>query len=361
MASMQSIESMGAIGRRARERAGRMSGRTSDRPSHRPRRLHRSRRSRGRAPLRALLFLAVALPAAAAAHDTWLEQRPGRAGRVELALSTGELFPAAQTGIAAQSLVDRGCWSASGRRVPLQAAMALPTALALRAAPRRGDTIAQCWVQTEAFDVEVPRPLVPVYLREIAASDSVRRAWAEQAQQGLPWQERYTKHARISLEQPVAAAAPATPPPPMALDIEIDIDIEAPLRAGETLRFRMLRDGRPLANQAVELRGEMSRFGVWRQTDAEGRARVPVPFPGRWLLRATELRPLADRPGHWESRFVTHTFTVAPAEAASAQGRGQLAAGGQPSSPSTPRARSANHSSATTTMTAEPPISTARR
>ncbi|MBI5717976.1 MAG: DUF4198 domain-containing protein [Burkholderiales bacterium] len=324
-------------------------------------------------------------PTAALAHDTWLEQRPGRAGQVELALSTGALFPAAQTGIAAASLVDRGCLAAPGRRLPLRAGAALASALTLHTAPRRGETITACWVQTEAFDVEVPAALVPTYLREIAAPDSIRQAWAEQQGQGLPWRERYTKHARISWAAPAAAGpathsphsaqSPRSSPPPtapaMALDIEIE-DARAP-RAGETLRFRVLRDGQALAGQAVELRGEMSRFGLWRRTDAEGRASVPVPFAGRWVLRATDLRALPGQPGHWQSRFVTHAFSAAPAVPAAPEaaddgpiGSHLAAAGGsagsaQPSNPSMPKARSANQSKATPTISTEPPVTTARR
>lgn len=315
--------------------------------------------SRRRAVLRALSGLAVALPLVAAAHDTWLETREAPPGRVELALTTGELFPTAQTAVAARSLVDRGCLSSSGRRVPLQAAAASPTALTLRAAvPAQGGTIGQCWVQTEAFDVEVPQNLVATYLREIAAPEDVRRTWAEHVRHGLPWQERYTKHARISLGEP-QDSAPVANATPMALDIVIDT--ARPWRAGEALHFQMLRDGLPLAGQAVELRGEASRFGLWRRTDAEGRASVPVPFPGRWVLRATDLRPRAGRPGHWESRFVTHAFSVGPAEAPASEVRSAVAADDQPKSPSTPKARSANHHSATPTMSAEPPISTAWR
>lgn len=315
--------------------------------------------ARRHAALRALCASAAAIPMVAGAHDTWLEPRASAPGRVELALTTGELFPTAQTPVAARSLVDRGCMSASGRRVPLHAAATLPTALTLRAAvPARGGPIGHCWVQTEAFDVEVPQHLVPSYLREIAASDDIRRTWAEHVRQGLPWQERYTKHARISLGEP-QVPAPAVNAAPMALDIEIET--AGRWRAGETLHFQVLRDGRPLAGQAVELRGEASRFGLWRRTDAEGRASVPVPFPGRWVLRATDLRPRAGHPGHWESRFVTHAFSVGPAEAPAAEARSTMAALDQPKSPSMPNARSANHQSATTTMSAEPPISTAWR
>jgi len=252
-------------------------------------------------------FLAVLVPTLAAAHDTWLEQRPARAGRVELALTTGELFPNAQTAIAASSLVDRGCVAASGRRLPLHAGPSEPSALTLRAVAGPGDAITGCWVQTGPFDVEVPPHLVPVYLREIGAPEGVRQVWAAHRQQGLPWLERYTKHARISLAgQPMAV--PPSPSPTMALDVEI-VTVGR-LRAGDTLEFRVLRDGQPLAGQAVELRGDMSRLGLWRHTDGEGRASVPVPFAGRWVLRATDLRPVPDRTGHWESRFVTHTFSV---------------------------------------------------
>lgn len=329
--------------------------------------------------------LAALVPAVAVAHDTWLEQRPAPAGNVELALTSGEVFPIAQTSIAASSLIDSGCVSAAGRRVLLRAGQAGPSALTLHAAPHSGDTVAACWVQTESFDVKLPARLVPTYLREIAAPESVRQAWAAHQQQGLPWIERYTKHARISLSgqpggSPPSASASASasssssssaspspsPSPAMALDIEIEA--VGGLRAGDTLRFRVLRDGQPLAGQAVELRGDTSRLGLWRQTDVDGRASVPVPFAGRWVLRATDLRPVPDRAGHWESRFVTHAFSVeAAARPTSAAPRPLAAAHGtdsgtrQPNSPSMPKARSANHSNATPTISTEPPISTAWR
>lgn len=306
--------------------------------------------------MRSMLVLA---PHIAFAHDTWLEPRPGPAGGVHLALTTGELFPAGQTPVAAQALVDRGCTLTSGQRVPLRPSGAAPgTSLALRAAVPAGAAPGTCWVQTQAFDVEVPGRLVPTYLREIGASAEVREAWALQLEQGHPWLERYTKHARISFAAGAPAVKPgvarrkaAVPAPPMALDIEIEN--VASVRAGTLLRYRVLRDGRPLAGQAVELRGEMSPLGLWRRSDAEGYASVSVPFAGRWVLRATDLRPVAvlsgtpasssGSAGRWESRFVTHAFTAQPAQA---------------TQPSIPNALSANHSSATQAMSTEPPIST---
>jgi len=322
-------------------------------PSNRPR--HAARRPSTAARACGLLvFMLVLAPRVACAHDTWLEARgpwSGSAGHVHLALTTGELFPAGQTPVQAAALVDRGCTVTSGRRVPLRpSGAASGSSLPLRAAVPAGAAPRSCWVQTQAFDVEVPARLVPTYLREIGASVEVREAWAAQLEQGLPWLERYTKHARISFApgapggKPRAARIEAAPLPPMALDIEID-DV-ASVRAGALLRYRVLRDGQPLAGQAVELRGEMSTIGLWRRSDAEGYASVPVPFAGRWVLRATDLRPVAAQAGsavHWESRFVTHAFTAQPARA---------------THPSTPNALSANQSSATHAMSTEPPTST---
>jgi hypothetical protein len=35
-----------------------------------------------------------------------------------------------------------------------------------------------------------------------------------------------------------------------------------------------------------------------------------VPLAGRWILRGTDLRACAERPGTWDSRFVTLAFGV---------------------------------------------------
>lgn len=339
-----------------------------------PRVRRRSQRQWRRAPMAPAAWatawaLCIGAPAAHA-HDSWLEQRATTAAGVELALTTGALFPLAETAIAASSLVERGCVDAQGARVALRAGAQKPEALVLHAALRRGQALAACWAETESFEVTVEDRLVPVYLREIGASAALRQAWAEQQARGLPWVERYTKHARITLA-PVAGreSGPSTTGPaaiatnPLALDIELETP--GPLRAGQTLRFRALRDGQPLAGLAVELRGDASSLGLWRRTAHDGRAEVPVPLAGRWVLRATELLPVPERPGHWQSRFVTHTFSVGDAghgEGPAAVAAAAAVPGPQPKTPpSMPKARSTNHTSATAAINAEPPTNTARR
>jgi hypothetical protein len=137
---------------------------------------------------------------------------------------------------------------------------------------------------------------------------------------GLPWRERYTKHARIDIEGTTAgleagagapaAASPSTPV--LGMDLQ-RVNGGAALAVGQTLEALVLRDGLPLAGQALELLNEASPVGIWRRSDAQGRVSMPVPLPGRWILRGVDLRLSDTTPDQWESRFVTLAFEVGAA------------------------------------------------
>jgi hypothetical protein len=135
-------------------------------------------------------------------------------------------------------------------------------------APRGAGT---CWVQLRPFDVEVAPDKVPVYLQDIQAKPEVRAAWAAMQARGLPWNERYTKHARIELGLPSAWAAP------VGLDLHIE-NAGSNVSVGSTLSVQALRDGQALPGLALELRSEASPLGIWRRTDAQGRIAVTLAF-----------------------------------------------------------------------------------
>ena len=117
------------------------------------------------------------------------------------------------------------------------------------------------------------------------------------SQRGLPWKERYTKHARIDFGPGVAQ------PAPMGMDIVREPSEDS------SLNFRVFRDGLPLPGLAVEWVNSIA-VGIWRRSDAEGRVKVPALPAGSWVLRAIDLRLSTVEPDHWDSRFVTLAFEV---------------------------------------------------
>jgi len=250
--------------------------------------------------LSALLF-----SAAARSHDTWFHAMPADGGAPLLALGTGARFPAQESGIGVEFLARRGCslqeadaGGAIARTTqpiqPLKPLRNVANALLMRG-PAKAQS---CWVQLLPLDIELEPDKVLLYLREVQADPSLRAAWADIQQRGLPWKERYTKHARIDFG-PGAAR-----PVPMGMDI-----VREPSTDG-SLNFRVYRDGQPLPGLAVEWVSDSVPLGIWRRSDAEGRVKVPALPAGRWVLRAIDLRLATVEPDQWDSRFVTLAFEV---------------------------------------------------
>ncbi|MDQ2779830.1 MAG: DUF4198 domain-containing protein, partial [Pseudomonadota bacterium] len=117
----------------------------------------------------------------------------------------------------------------------------------------------------------------------------------------------YTKHARVEF------GVPSDQPVPMDFDLLLE-GVTKPVQAGDLLHFRVLRDGQPLANQPIQLRGDQLPIGIWRTTDAEGRGTVTAPTAGHWILRGVDLRLSTTRKDSWVSQFITLAFEVAPKE-----------------------------------------------
>jgi Domain of unknown function (DUF4198) len=304
---------------------------------------------------------AVALAAAAHstfAHDTWFAPLPAKNGAgVALALGTGNRFPVLESGIDIKHLVHSGCrHTPESTPIALQRTADAPTALHVHVRAERGLPLS-CWAQTEAFDVELADDKIALYFKEIQAPAAVRDAWARMRARGVKWKERYTKHARIEIDPGPSATTPVN----MAMDVVLESPQRTP-RRGEPMAFRVLRDGQPLADFAVELHGDRVAQGIWRKTDADGRVRFTAPLPGRWVLRGTELRVSERVPDTWESRFVTLAFQIeddraVPPPQADSNDHGRPQAGNSERS----NARSTNHTAAISAINSEPPSISVRR
>lgn len=257
---------------------------------------------------RAAAALLLTASGAAVAHDSWFARLGSLAGGEPLlALGTGNQFPVLEFAIDARFLVREGCRAADGQTRPMRPTRVASTALVLRPGQPGSTT---CWAQLQPFDVEVPADTVDLYLAEINATPALRATWAAMQARGLPWKERYTKHARIEL-QGMPDKPTAAEPADMAVDVRrVSGPAPGSTRAGDTLVFEFRRAGQPLVGLQVELRHATSPNGIWHETDAQGRVRVQPALAGDWLLRGVDLRLSTTLPDQWESDFVTLAFSV---------------------------------------------------
>lgn len=263
-----------------------------------------------RARQASLLALCCVLTAATAwAHDTWLlpERLAAPVGStVALALTSGMAFPAPETAIAVDRLAGSGVRLA-GRTRELGDRHAGEKALAL-GARLDAEGVATLWVELHPRTLELEPAEVEEYLAEIGAEPAVRTRWQDTP--GRRWRETYSKHAKSF----VRVGAPKddrswAEPVGMGLELVPERD-PTRLRAGDELVVRLLHGGQPLPGLAVGLVREGSEHGTLARTDAAGRASFRLGEAGRWLLRATHLRPASAPEVDWESDFATMTFGV---------------------------------------------------
>lgn len=251
------------------------------------------------------------------AHDTWFESRGQHArGDLFTALGTGNAFPVFDSPVGPEHLQRRGCRE-GGKTVALSVVAQASNSLILRA-QTRGTAAASCWAQLISSEVELKSHVVPIYFSEAQPPAGVIAAWSAMEARGLPWKERYTKHARIVFngEAPYDAEAGNARPDDMGLDMMLVGDVGT-IREADIITVQVLRDGRTLPDFAVELRhvtdGRTISRGAWHKTDDKGRVRLVVPQAGRWLLRGIDIRKSDSAPDSWDTRFVTLAFEVAVA------------------------------------------------
>lgn len=104
---------------------------------------------------------------------------------------------------------------------------------------------------------------------------------------------------------------------PAGLRIEI-VPLENPTQLGSVvngLPVRVLFEGKPLEGVFVYPLAEgAEEYETGYETDADGKAQVPLKAAGLWSLHCIYMRPYADKnEADWESFFATVTFQVQPA------------------------------------------------
>ncbi len=245
------------------------------------------RRTRRLAIAGAVLLVAGTL----AAHDTWLMPVSGFTvpvgTRAALELTSAGRFPTAETAIRAERVERAESWL-GGESAPLAVEAPGARALRLRTAPLARPGIATLIVSLAPRTLTLTRAQVAHYFDEIGAEPAVREAYARG---DGSWTETYVKHAKAYVRVG-DAGADSSWRDAIGQRLEL-VPRRDPtrLRAGTTLEMQLLRCMTPSAGQSVSwVRAGAARARMAR-TDAEGVVRIPLDRPGRWLVRATSLRP----------------------------------------------------------------------
>ncbi len=243
-----------------------------------------------------------------AAHDTWLLPSAWFAASgdtVVLHLTQGPAFPA-EGGAVRADRIHEAAVRLAGRTTAVTARSPAESALALHTRLDEPGT-ATVWVSLHPRAADLGEDRVGAYLDEVGAGPEVREAWARTVAPRR-WREMAAVHAKTFVRVMGRRDSSWAQPAGLALEIVPEAD-PAVLRAGDTLRVRVLRGGRPAAGLRVGLVIE----GVpptASTSDADGRAAVVLTRQGRALLRVTDLRAPAAPGGAWESDAATLTLVV---------------------------------------------------
>jgi hypothetical protein len=228
---------------------------------------------------------------------------------VELHVTSGMTFPANELPIDPVRVVRAEV--RTGRTVErLRAPRATRRSLRYVWTPRQPG-IATISVALKPRTLELEPKLIEEYLGEIRADSTVRAQW-NSVPAPRRWRESYTKYA-TSFVRVGRSGQDASWKSPTGLDFEIVPESDpTALTAGDKLPIRVFLNGAPLAGFPVGARREGGSADAFVTTDASGRASVPLPKQGRWLLFGTHLRRTNEPGLEWRSDFVTMTFAVAP-------------------------------------------------
>lgn len=265
------------------------------------------------------LLLAAALlfgPALALAHNTWIRPLPPTdADHRVLTLLTGDHYPNSDDGVSPELITESACQAGSVIERPLR--VLTPGSAGAPARWRTGRPVPagaalHCWARLQPLDITLTDEKVLHYFDDIRAGEAVRAAWSAQRARGVAWQEVYTKQARLLLPGDGGSMPPAGTAFPQGLDLQFG-DTPWP-RAGDRVRLQVLRDGKPVAGQPIELQHDGTPARGWQVSDEAGWVSFPVPLPGLWMLRGTVLQTPQLQPaggeGPWRSSFFTLVFEV---------------------------------------------------
>lgn len=247
---------------------------------------------------------------AASAHDTWILPAAftTAAGQeVRFDITSGMKFPALDAGPKADRIAKAG-FRLGSKTGDLKDFVGSKEALRVSHSFAENG-VATAWLQSLPKQLELTDQQVAEYLDEARAPSDVRSAWERQKGK-VKWKEDYIKCAKTAVAVGDAASDESWNQP-VGLILEI-VPVSNPtaIKAGQSVAFKMLRDGKPLPNAALALVREGSEERVYQTTNAEGVATFQFTKAGKHLLTTMILELPTSEPPLWHSNFSTFTLEV---------------------------------------------------
>lgn len=265
---------------------------------------------------RALPVLGACLLASlAAAHDHWIAPssfRPEPGARVDLALSIGHAdAPELQVRDPRRIVRFESFAGATGEPVKILGLDGKTPAGLLR--PKEVGTTLVAYQSDHAF-VELEPAKYAEYLK-LEGLDDIAAERAQRGELELPGRDSYARYDKCLLTVGGADAPRDGFERVLGLPLELVLTTDPrALGPDEPLTALLVFEGRPLANRQLKLIAlDAPHTITLARTDAEGRARLTPPAPGRYALFAVHQRrttPDQKLPGDWQGFFASFSFEV---------------------------------------------------
>lgn len=165
--------------------------------------------------------------------------------------------------------------------------------------------------------IALPAEMFANYLKHDGVADTLKDFKANNKLSTV--RERYTKHAKAIFQ----VGAPLTDDykEPLGYKVEIFVDKHpGKVKVGEDMPFRVLYEGKPLANQVVyvshasrpvDAKADVPDASLYTlRTDAEGRASFKVTEADKWFIQLIHMQKMDDGEVDYESNWSTITFEI---------------------------------------------------
>lgn len=258
----------------------------------------------------ALLLAASSL---AAAHEFWLRPSPfalAPGDVTTLTMYVGEYFNGEQVAFSPNHAASIRV-HAGGAQIDLRSQLRVNAAQPVLqlAFPNTG-------TQVIAFDsapslITLPADKFHAYLHD-EGLDAIIRQREQDGSATMPGRERYRRNAKtlVQVGSPDGNYATRT-----GQKLEI-LPLADPLQAapGDTLGFRLVFDDKPLVGALLKAwhRQDGQTLTIRARTDAEGKVRLTLPYPGPWMISTVHMVPVRDGgEADWDSCWGNLTFEIA--------------------------------------------------